>query len=86
MSHTRPDLAYAVSVVSQFMYSPNEVDMDTVYRILRYLKFASCKVLMFSKHGHLEVKGYRNADWVGSITDRKSTFGYFTFVEGNLVT
>uniref|UniRef100_A0A2N9FX30 Reverse transcriptase Ty1/copia-type domain-containing protein n=1 Tax=Fagus sylvatica TaxID=28930 RepID=A0A2N9FX30_FAGSY len=57
LSHTRPDLAYAVSVG-----------------------------LMFSKHGHLEVEGYIDADWAGSITDRKSTSGYFTFVGGNLVT
>jgi hypothetical protein len=86
LSHTRPDLAYAVSVVSQFMHSPNEVHMDAVHRILRYLKSAPGKGLMFSKHGHLEVEGYIDADWVGSITDRKSTSGYFTFVGGNLVT
>ncbi|CAL2254960.1 unnamed protein product [Prunus armeniaca] len=51
LSHTRPDIPYAVSVISQFMHSPSE--------------------------------GHMNA---GSITDRKSTFGYFTFVRGNLVT
>ncbi len=27
-----------------------------------------------------------DADWAGSIIDRKNTSGYFTFVEGNLVT
>ena len=68
------------------MHSPNEVHMDVVHRILRYLKSASGKGLMFSKHGHLEVEGYTDADWAGSITDRKSTSGYFTFVGGNLVT
>ncbi|XP_021802743.1 uncharacterized protein LOC110746808, partial [Prunus avium] len=34
----------------------------------------------------LEVVGYTDADWAGSITDRRSTSGYFTFVGGNLVT
>uniref|UniRef100_A0A2N9IHB3 Integrase catalytic domain-containing protein n=1 Tax=Fagus sylvatica TaxID=28930 RepID=A0A2N9IHB3_FAGSY len=63
LSHIRPDLAYAVSVVSQFMHSPNEVHMDAVHQILWYLKSAP-----------------------GSITDRKSTSGYFRFVGGNLVT
>jgi hypothetical protein len=86
LSHTQPDLAYAVSVVSQFMHSPNEVHMDAVHRILRYLKSAPGKGLMFSKHDHLEVEGYTDADWAGSINDRKSTSGYFTFVGGNLVT
>ena len=30
LSHTRPDIAYAVSVVSQFMHSPGEVHMEAV--------------------------------------------------------
>ena len=41
---------------------------------------------MFSKNGDLEVVGYIYADWTGSIIDRHSTSGYFTFVGGNLVT
>ncbi|PNX72348.1 pentatricopeptide repeat-containing protein mitochondrial-like, partial [Trifolium pratense] len=40
LAHTRPDIAYAVSVVSQFMHSPSEEHMNAVYRILRYLKNA----------------------------------------------
>jgi hypothetical protein len=44
------------------MHSPNKVHMDVVHRILRYLKSAPSKGLMFSKHGHLEVEGYTDAD------------------------
>lgn len=40
LSHTRPDIAYAVSVVSRFMHSPSESHMKAVFRILRYLKSA----------------------------------------------
>lgn len=36
--HTRPDIAFAVSVMSQFMYSPCEEHLEAGYRILRYLK------------------------------------------------
>lgn len=38
MSHTRPDIAYAVSIVSQFMHNPKEVHLQAVHRILHYLK------------------------------------------------
>jgi Reverse transcriptase (RNA-dependent DNA polymerase) len=86
LSHTRPDIAYAVSVVSQFMHSPSEEHMDAVMRILRYLKGSPGRGIMFEKHGHLEIAGYTDADWAGSVCDRKSTTGYFTFVGGNLVT
>ncbi|CAL9002382.1 unnamed protein product [Prunus brigantina] len=86
LAHTRPDIAYAVSVVSQFMHAPSEDHMAAVTRILRYLKVTPGKGLMFSKYGHTDVEGYTDADWAGSATDRRSTSGYFTFVGGNLVT
>ncbi|KAL5798657.1 hypothetical protein ACOSQ2_003477 [Xanthoceras sorbifolium] len=38
LSHTRADIAFPVSTVSQFMNSPNEEHMGAVLRILRYLK------------------------------------------------
>ncbi|BBH05691.1 hypothetical protein Prudu_017155 [Prunus dulcis] len=86
LSHTRPDITYAVSVVSQFMHSHSEDRMGVVMRILRYLKVTSGKGLMFCKYGHTDVEGYTDADWASSITDRRSTSGYFTFVGNNPVT
>ena len=86
LSHTRPDIAYAVSLVSQFMHNPSEDHMNAVLRILRYLKSSPGKGLMFRKNNHLSIDGYTDVNWAGSITDRKSTSGYFTFVGGNLVT
>ncbi|CAL2255956.1 unnamed protein product [Prunus armeniaca] len=86
LSHTRPDIAYAVSVMSQFMHSPSEDHMGDVMRILRYLKVTPGKGLMFCKYGHTDVEGYTNVDWASSVTDRHSTSRYFTFVGGNLVT
>ncbi|CAN6698718.1 unnamed protein product [Malus baccata var. baccata] len=76
----------AFSIVSQFMHAPSEDHMAAVMRILSYLKGAPSRGLIFRKHGHMEVKGYTDADWAGNITDRRSTSGYFTFVAGNLVT
>jgi hypothetical protein len=86
LSHTRPDIAYAISVVSQFMHRLSEDHMDVVTRILRYLKSSPGKGLMFLKNNQLNVDGYTNTDWAGNVSDRKSTSGYFTFVRGNLVT
>ena len=86
LSHTCPDIAYVVSVVSQFMHCPREDRMDVVIRILRYLKSSPGKGLMVSKNNHLKVEGYTNAKWAGNISDRKSTSGYFMFVGKNLVT
>ena len=38
LSITRPSIAYSVSVVSQFMHSPNEEHLEVVYQVLKYLK------------------------------------------------
>ena len=73
-------------MVSQFMHSPRQDHFDVVYRILRYLKGTPGKGLLFEDRGHLEVEVYTDADWAGSVTDRRSTSGYCTFVGGNLVT
>ena len=86
LSHTRPNIAYVVSVVSQFMHNPSEDHMDAVIRILRYLKSSPGKGLLFSKNGHLRINGYTYADWARNISNRRSTSGYFMFVGGNLVT
>lgn len=87
LAHTRPDLAYALSVISQFMHNPGEQHMSAVMRILRYLKSAPGKGILFAKNENQQnVRVYTDADWAGSIDDRRSTSGYFTFVGGNLVT
>ncbi|XP_073130872.1 secreted RxLR effector protein 161-like [Henckelia pumila] len=85
-SHTRPDIAFAVSLVSQYMHSPCQGHLDAVYRILRYLKQTPGKGLFFKKTNDHGVKTFTDADWAGSIDDRKSTSGYCTSVWENLVT
>nr|CAD41085.2 OSJNBb0011N17.2 [Oryza sativa Japonica Group] len=85
LCHTRPDITYAVSMVSRYMHDPRSGHMDAVYRILRYLKGSPGKGLWFKKNGHLEVEGYCDADWASCPDDRRSTSGYCVFVGGNLV-
>lgn len=87
LAHTRPDLAYALSIVSQFMHNPGEQHMNAIMHILRYLKSAPGKGILFTKNeDYQRVDAYTDANWVGAVDDRRSTSGYFTFVGGNLVT
>ncbi|RVW64923.1 Retrovirus-related Pol polyprotein from transposon RE1 [Vitis vinifera] len=86
LSHTRPDIGFAVSAVSQFMHNPTEEHMEAVYRILRYLKMTPGKGLFFRKTENRDTEVYSDADWAGNIIDRRSTSGYCSFVWGNLIT
>ncbi|KAK2967234.1 hypothetical protein RJ640_002061 [Escallonia rubra] len=86
LSHTRPDIAFAVSVISQFMHSPKKKHLDAVYGVLRYLKGTPGKGLFFKRGDDRMVEIYTDADWARSLVDRRSTSGYCTYVWGNLVT
>lgn len=85
LSHTRPDIVYAVSIVSRYMHDPRTSHLDIVNRILRYLKSCPGKGILFLNHGHLKIEGFTDADWAGCLDDRRSTTGYCVFVGGNLV-
>jgi hypothetical protein len=85
LCHARPDISYAVSVVSWYMHDPRTGHMEAVYQILRYLKGTPGKGLWFRANQHLNLEGYCDANWASSRDDRRSTFGYCMFVGGNLV-
>jgi len=68
------------------MHSPCRGHLEAVYRILRYLKKTPGKGLFFGKHDKRKLEVFTDADWAGSVEDRKSTSGYCTLLWGNLVT
>ena len=69
LSYTRPNIAFLVSMVSQFMHGPGLEHFEVVYRILRYLKGTPGRGLLFKSQGHLQIEAYTDADWAGSIVD-----------------
>jgi hypothetical protein len=67
------------------MHDPREGHMNAVYQILKFLKSALGKGLIFRKNGHLNIEGYCDSDWASCADDRKYTSGYCMFVGGNVV-
>ena len=67
------------------MHSPSSEHFDAVFRILRYLKGTPERGSLFENKCHLRLEVFTDADWAGSVTDRRSTSGYCAFVGGNLV-
>ena len=86
LNHTRPDISYAVSLLSQFMSEPHEIHLRAAYLILSYLKFSVRQGLFFSREGGLSLEAYTDSDWAGSVVDSRSTSRYCTFLGGSLVT
>ena len=82
---TRPDIFYAVHVVSQFMASLRSPHYAAVLRILRYLKGTIFDGLNFSSHSSLTLQTYSNSDWASDPTDHRSTTGYCFFLGDSLI-
>ncbi|RVW45971.1 Retrovirus-related Pol polyprotein from transposon TNT 1-94 [Vitis vinifera] len=82
---TRPDISFAVSLVSQYMHAPTVVHLCMVKRILRYLKKTIGRGIVMRRNGHIDIIGFSDSDWAGNTIDRRSTTGYCMFVRGNLV-
>ena len=59
LSHTRLDIAFAVSRVSQHMHFPTKDHMEEVYEILRYLKTTPGKRLFFRKNEEMSQNLHR---------------------------
>ena len=75
MLGTRPDIAYAVSVVSRFASKPTDQHWGAVKHILRYLKHTLHYQLTY-QGGLGALQGYTDSDWGGDTHTRRSTAGY----------
>jgi histone deacetylase 1/2 len=82
---TRPDISFAVNKVCQFLHSPTIDHWMAVKRILRYVKFSVDLGLKISRSSSTLVSAFLDADWAGSIDDRRSTGGFAVFLGSNLV-
>jgi histone deacetylase 1/2 len=82
---TRPDIAFSVNKVCQFLHAPTTVHWTAVKRILRYLKGTLSLGLRLSKSGSTMVSAFSDADWAGCLDDRRSTGGFAVFFGSNLV-
>ncbi|CAM8951943.1 unnamed protein product [Rhodiola kirilowii] len=69
---TRPDLAYAVHVLSQFMHTPREDHLKAAHKVLRYLKLAPAQGLFYPANQQLILKAYCDADWGACPITRRS--------------
>ena len=86
LAYTRLDIAYLVSMISQFMHDLRETHLQAAYCVLHYLKGSPGKGVLFERNNALTLEAYRGANYADSSVDRKSMFGYCTFLGGNLVT
>ncbi|RVW57769.1 Retrovirus-related Pol polyprotein from transposon TNT 1-94 [Vitis vinifera] len=74
---TRPDLAFAISVVSRFMSNPGKAHWEAVKWIMRYLKGSSSVCLVYG-NGDVSsgLVGFTDSDHEGDLMKRRSLTCY----------
>ena len=86
--NTRPDIAFAVCVVSRYMEAPGKEHWAAVKHILRYLKGTVRFGCKYARNSELKpfLLGFSDSDFAGDVEDRKSTTGVVYFLGKSLVT
>ena len=71
--------------MARFQANPKEAHVLAIKMIFRYLKGTTEIGIWYPKGHELSLVSYTNADWVGSIDDRKSTSGATLYLGDCLV-
>lgn len=78
---SRPDICFAVNMLSRFSENPGKAHWNAVKRVLRYLKGTIDKGLVYDGKSS-EIIGFCDADWASDIDSRRSTTGYVFIHQG----
>ncbi|XP_057785127.1 uncharacterized mitochondrial protein AtMg00810-like [Salvia miltiorrhiza] len=76
LTHTRPDIAFTVGMMSRFMHNPTRQHFGAAKRILRYIAGTKDFGIWYSNVANFTLIGFTDSDWAGSLDDRKNTSGF----------
>jgi hypothetical protein len=80
---TRPDIAFVLGRLSQYMSDPAEHHGHALKNLMRYLRTTVTQKLRYGPGGaHEHFVVYSDADWASDKTDRKSVSGSVTMFYG----
>ncbi|XP_019163069.1 PREDICTED: uncharacterized protein LOC109159411 [Ipomoea nil] len=85
LTATRPDIAYAIHHLSQFVSSPTDMHMVATHRVLRYIKGTLGQGLLYPANSTLTLKAFSDSDWASCPETRRSVTGFCVFLGESLV-
>lgn len=74
---TRPDLAFCVHVLAQFMQAPREDHWEAALRVVRYLKGNPGQGILLKAEKNFQITGWCDADYNSCPLTRRSVTGFF---------
>lgn len=89
MIATRPDIAFAVTTLSQFSSNPLPEHLVAAKRVLRYLRGTAKYGITYRQKENNEIRpqlhGFCDSDWASNTDDRRSVTGYVFILCGGAV-
>ena len=83
---TRPDLSFAVGILSRFQSNPGHEHWVAGKKVLRYLQRTKNHMLVYRQVKELKLVGYTDSDFAGNYpSSKKSTCGYVFTLAGGAV-
>jgi hypothetical protein len=67
--NTRPEICFVVNTLSQHMVESRQVHWMATKHMLRYLRGMVGYGLRYVSGGDVNLQGYTDFDWVGSVMD-----------------
>jgi hypothetical protein len=74
LMNNRLDICFAVNTLSQFLLDPRRVHLVAAKHVMRYLKGTVNYGLSYDVDHDFTLSGYTDADWAGSVADKKITY------------
>lgn len=85
MIGSRPDLGFAICLISRYMSQPGRTHWDAVRWVFKYLTGALDMCLTFTKQEMFDIVGYSDSDYNSDLDRRRSVSAYIFQVGGNTV-
>ena len=85
VTSSRTDVMQVVGQVTRFQSNPKEAHVLAIKRIFRYLNGTTEFGIWYPKGNELTLVSYTDADWAGSIANRKITSGATIYLGDCLV-
>lgn len=83
---TIPDISYAVSFLIQFLSKPLQPHFQSGIKILKYIKNAPGKGILYKRDAPITIDAYCDADWVDCpSTTRRSITGFCILIGGSTI-
>ena len=84
LAASRLDIAFSVGICARYQAALKESHLIAVKRIIWYINGTPDYGLWYSKDSNACLAGYLDADWAGSVEDRKSTSKGYFYLDNNL--